>query len=267
MHFRNSGFLTWLIYGDALYSNLIWNDRFINIYIYFFKSWKADYTFDRIQKFTPKIFSPPGKEETLFNRKYSFDINDRIRARVFGAIPKQNIAEFLEPKTETTLPDPKSGAIKSSEKIDASVEYEQVLKDSASSGLVFEKINQADIVDSEKINQSDVVENVESGEKSDGFANEVASDKSNDSGADKNLDSNLEELENLSEFGDDEGSNSSNICNQNVSFNSISDIQFGPENDDGTGVNDVAQGWDLQEAVGAVSSTVNLEESNNNRVS
>ena len=147
------------------------------------------------------------------------------------------------------------------------MEYEQVLEDSTSSGLVFEKINQSDIVDSEKINQSDVVENVESGEKSDGFANEFASEKSNDSGSDKNLDlskngSNLEEFENLSE-----GSNSSNICNQNVSFNSISDIQFGPENDDGTGVNDVAQDWDLQEAVGAVRSTVNLEESNNNRVS
>ena len=263
MHFRNSGFLTWLINGHALYSNLIWND----LNIFFFKSWKADYTFDRIQKFTPNFFSPPGKEETLFNRKYSFDINDRIRARVFGAIPKQNIAEFLEPKTETTLPDPKSGAIKSSEKLDASVEYEQVLEDSTSSGLVFEKINQSDIVDSGKINQSDVVENVESGEKSDGFANEFASEKSNDSRSDKNLDlskngSNLEEFENLSE-----GSNSSNICNQNVSFNSISDIQFGPENDDGTGVNDVAQDWDLQEAVGAVRSTVNLEESNNNRVS
>jgi hypothetical protein len=167
----------------------------------------------------------------------------------------------LEPKTETTLSDPESGAIKSSEKLDASVEYEQVLEDSTSSGLVFEKINQSDIVDSEKINQSDVVENVESGEKSDGFANEVASEKSNDSGADKNLDSNLEE------FGDDSSSNSSNVCNQNVSFNSISDIQLGPENDDGTGVIDVAQGWDLQEAVGAVRSTVYLKESNNNRVS
>ncbi len=156
------------------------------------------------------------------------------------------------------MPDPESGAIKSSEKLDASVEYEQLLEDSTCSGLVFEKINRSDIVDSGKINQSDVVENVESGEKSDGFANEVASDKSNGSGADKNLD-----LSNLEEFGDD----SSNIWNQNVSFNSISDIQFGPENDDGTGVNDVVQGWNLQEAVGAVRSTVNLEESNNNRVS
>ena len=174
------------------------------------------------------IFS--GKKETVYNRKYSFDLNDRIRARVFGAIPKQNIGE---------VPDSKPTEIKASEKLDSSLENETILNELTDSGLIFEKIERYEKIDPSKLleknEQSGMVEKV--AKPNEELFKKVSSDDSQESdcGSAALLDEspktwkvsqNLETSGNANPENSDCGDDESSQCS-NRSF--ISDLQFAPE--------------------------------------